>query len=110
MPLDAGETIDPIAAAHAFRSGELGLLDVRDPGEWERLAIPRAQQRALWQLGDWRPSRNLPVAVVCASGARAAIAASALRARLPQMVLRVDGGVADVLAALARQPVPVAAG
>ena len=110
LPLDAGETIDPIAAAHAFRSGELGLLDVRDPGEWERLAIPRAQQRALWQLGDWRPSRNLPVAVVCASGARAAIAASALRARLPQVVLRVDGGVADVLAALARQPVPVAAG
>ena len=69
--------------------------------------LPASQRRALWQLGDWRPSRNLPVAVVCASGARAAIAASVLRARLPQEVLRVDGGVADVLAALARQPVPL---
>jgi rhodanese-related sulfurtransferase len=44
------------------------------------------------------------VAVVCASGTRAAIAASALRARLRQPVLRLDGGVADVLAALVREP------
>ena len=80
------------------------------PAEWERLAIPRAQRRALWQLGDWRPSRDCRSAVVCASGGRAAIAASALRARLPQPVLRVDGGVADVLAALAREPVRLAHG
>ncbi|MDX6598397.1 MAG: hypothetical protein QOE87_2284 [Gaiellales bacterium] len=109
LPVRVGEAIDAIGAARAFRAGELVLLDVRDPGEWERLAIPRAQHRPLWQLGDWRPSRNLPVAVVCASGGRAAIAASALRARLPQPVLRVDGGVADVLAALARQSVPLTA-
>ena len=103
-----GEALDPIAAARAFRSGELNLLDVRDPSEWERLSVPRAQHCALWQLDHWRPSRHLPVAVVCASGGRAAIAASVLRARLPQPVLRVDGGVADVLAALAREPVPLA--
>jgi hypothetical protein len=44
---------------------------------------------------------------VGASGVRAAIAASVLRARLPQAVLRVDGGVADVLAALERVPAPL---
>jgi hydroxyacylglutathione hydrolase len=36
-------------------------------------------------------------------GGRAAIAASVVRARVPQPVLRVDGGVADVLAALVRE-------
>ena len=50
-----------------------------------------------------RPAQ-LPLRWSCASGTRAAIAASALRSRLPQPVLRVDGGVADVLAALVHEP------
>ena len=99
-----GETIDPVAAARAFRAGELSLLDVRDPSEWQSFAIPGSQQHALWQLADYGAPSAAPVAVVCASGARAAIAASIVRARLPQPVLRVDGGVADVLAALVREP------
>ena len=103
LPLRTGETIDPIAAARAFRCGELSLLDVRDPAEWERFAIPRSAAPGALAARRLEPSRGLPVAVVCASGARAAIAASALRPRFPQPVLRVDGGVADVLAALARE-------
>ena len=35
--------------------GELSLLDVRDPAEWERFAIPRARRRALWQLEAGSP-------------------------------------------------------
>jgi hydroxyacylglutathione hydrolase len=100
LPVRVGETIDPVATARGLRSQQLNLLDVRDAGEWQHLAIPGSQRRSLWQLADWRAPSGRPVAVVCASGARAAIAASALRARLPQTVLRVDGGAADVLAAL----------
>jgi rhodanese-related sulfurtransferase len=102
-----GNSIDPVATARAYAEGVLDVLDVREASEWEQLGIPGAQHRALWQLDGWSPSPGRPLAVVCASGARAAIAASALRARLPQPVLRVDGGVADVLAALAREPVAV---
>jgi hydroxyacylglutathione hydrolase len=102
-----GETIDPVVAARSFQWGELNLLDVREARECERLAVPGSQHCALWQLGGWRPSDRRGVAVVCASGGRAAIAASALRARIAQPVLRVEGGVADVLAALEREPAPL---
>jgi hydroxyacylglutathione hydrolase len=107
LPVRMGSSIDPVATARACAEGVLDLLDVRDPSEWERLAVPGAHHRALWQLDGWSPSPGRPLAVVCASGARSAIAASALRARLAQPVLRVDGGVTDVLAALAREPVAV---
>jgi rhodanese-related sulfurtransferase len=104
LPGRTGEQIDPVAAARAFQSGEVTLLDVRDPSEWERLTIPGVARSALWQLGRWGAPSAAPVAVVCASGARAAIAASALRTRLPQPVLRVDGAIADLQAALIREP------
>jgi glyoxylase-like metal-dependent hydrolase (beta-lactamase superfamily II)/rhodanese-related sulfurtransferase len=104
LPVRVGEQIDPVAAARAFQSGEVTLLDVRDPGECERLTIPGAERSALWQLGRWGAPSAAPVVVVCASGARAAIAASALRARLPQPIVRVDGAIADLQAALIREP------
>jgi hydroxyacylglutathione hydrolase len=103
LPVRVGETIDPVAAARALRAGELSLLDVRDPGEWAALSIPGSQHKALWQLAGYGAPSAAPVGVVCASGGRAAIAASVVRARVPQPVLRVDGGVADVLAALVRE-------
>jgi rhodanese-related sulfurtransferase len=105
LQVRVAERMDPVATARAHAGGEISLLDVRDDDEWQRLSIPGVERRSLWELGDWRPGDGLPVAVVCASGARSAIAASALRGRLPQPVLRVDGGVADVLAALLREPV-----
>jgi hydroxyacylglutathione hydrolase len=104
LQVRVGETIDPVAAARAEAAGEIAILDVREADEYGRIAIPGSERRSLWQLASWRPSGRVPVVVVCASGARAAIAASVLRARLAQPVLRLDGGVADVLAALAREP------
>ena len=104
LALRVGETIDPVAAARAFRAGELSLLDVRDPSEWQSFTIPGSQQHALWQLAQYGAPSAAPVGVVCASGTRAAIAASIVRARLPQPVLRVDGGIADLNAALVREP------
>jgi hydroxyacylglutathione hydrolase len=104
LQVRVGETIDPISVARAASAGELEILDVRECGEYADSAIPGSERRSLWELGGWQPDGGLPIAVVCASGARAAIAASVLRSRLPQPVLRLDGGVADVLAALAREP------
>jgi glyoxylase-like metal-dependent hydrolase (beta-lactamase superfamily II)/rhodanese-related sulfurtransferase len=104
LPVRVGEQIDPVAAARAFQAGAVTLLDVRDPSEWEHLSIPGAERSALWQLGRWGTPSAATVIVVCASGARAAIAASALRTRLPQPVLRVDGAIADLQAALTREP------
>ncbi|HMG97636.1 MAG TPA: hypothetical protein VK546_01875, partial [Gaiellales bacterium] len=63
-----------------------------------------SQKHALWQLAQYGAPSAAPVGVVCASGTRAAIAASIVRARLPQPVLRVDGGIADLDAALVREP------
>jgi hydroxyacylglutathione hydrolase len=99
-----GETIDPVALARAYAGGNVELLDVRDAGEHAALPLRGAARRSLWQLADWEAGGRLPLVVACASGARAAIAASVLRARLPQPVLRLEGGVADVLAALACEP------
>ncbi len=108
LQVRVGETIDPVAVARAHAAGEIEILDVRDADEYERSALPASERRSLWELEGWNPDGGVPVAVVCASGARAAIAASALRERLAQPVLRLDGGVADVLAALAREPAAVA--
>ena len=55
LPVRVGELDRPDRRRARLRGGLIGLLDVRDADEWERLAIPGAQQRALWQLGDWRP-------------------------------------------------------
>jgi hydroxyacylglutathione hydrolase len=104
LQVRVGEMIDPVAAARAYAADEVAILDVRDADEYALIAIPGSERRSLWQLAGWQPGGGLPVAVVCASGARAAIAASALRGRLAQPVLRLDGGVADILAALAREP------
>jgi hydroxyacylglutathione hydrolase len=110
LAVRVGETIDPVAAARGFRAGELSLLDVRDPAERERLAIAGSQQHALWELASYGAPSAAPVGVVCASGTRAAIAASVVRRRLPQPVVRVDGGITDVLAALARDERALEAG
>jgi hydroxyacylglutathione hydrolase len=103
LQVRVGETIDPVALARAHNAGEIAILDVREADEYARSAVPGSERRSLWQLAAWHPAGGVPVVVVCASGARAAIAASALRERLPQPVLRLDGGIADVLAALARE-------
>ncbi|HEY3613595.1 MAG TPA: rhodanese-like domain-containing protein, partial [Gaiellales bacterium] len=107
LEVRVGETIDPVALARGLTAGEIEVLDVRDADEHERMALPGGERRSLWELADWQAAGGPPLVVACASGARAAIAASVLRARLSRPVLRLDGGVADVLAALAREPVAI---
>lgn len=78
------------------RIDEVQVLDVRTEHEWRNGSIAGAIHRPYYAI-DCVPEeidRALPVAVVCASGARSAIAASLLRRLAVTDVLHVaDGGV-----------------
>jgi glyoxylase-like metal-dependent hydrolase (beta-lactamase superfamily II)/rhodanese-related sulfurtransferase len=80
------ETVEPVAIDELERrlaAGEIELVDVREAVDYERDGIPgsanlpyRLARRAAGEgLGDGRP-----VVTICETGARAAIAASVLRA------------------------------
>lgn len=76
--------------------GTLSLLDVRDPAEWSDGHVERSRSLPLSELGDGLKGAVTvvpPIAVVCASGVRAAVAASILRRRGHDPVWRVGGGV-----------------
>jgi len=98
----AGLTVRTVRAAPAdrlvprIRARAVTLLDVRDPGEWSTGHIAGSRSLPLSELGDGRIGAlalEPPIAVVCASGARAALAASILRRRGHDPVWRVTGGV-----------------
>lgn len=76
--------------------GALQVLDVRERGEWERGHIPAAVHvpyhdlRAVPEALD----PNGPIAVICASGQRAAVGASVLQRHGARQVIHVvEGGV-----------------
>jgi glyoxylase-like metal-dependent hydrolase (beta-lactamase superfamily II)/rhodanese-related sulfurtransferase len=74
------------------------LIDVRDAREWREGHIDGALNLPLAALGDGSAVEiddRLPLAVTCASGRRAAIAASVLRRR-GHDAARVSGGVGDL--------------
>lgn len=80
----------------------LTLVDVRDPAEWNDGHIATSRPLPLAELGDGRDDSlalEPPIAVICASGVRAAVAASILRRRGHRPVWRVTCGV-DQLAQL----------
>jgi len=62
------------------RSGDVQVLDVRSPEEWEDGHIPGARHVFLPELGKKadRLDKKKPVAVYCDSGYRASLAASLL--------------------------------
>jgi rhodanese-related sulfurtransferase len=83
----------------ALVSGEISLIDVRDADEWRAGHIAGSLHLPLHELGDGdgvELPTGAPLAVACASGGRAAIAASVLRRRGGAPVWRVAGGVADI--------------
>ena len=88
--------------ARALDRGEVALVDVRDPDEWDachvgeavHLPLPTITTAALEAL-----DRARPVVVACATGVRSAVAAS-LIARLghPDVRRVAHGGVAELMA------------
>ena len=79
-----------------WSGGGIQVLDVRERADWEALHIPGSVQRAFREI-DGIPEGldgGAPLAVICASGPRAAVAASLLQAAGARAVARVgDGGV-----------------
>lgn len=73
------------------------VLDVREVSEWESGHVAHAHQMSFKQLADRLPDlpfqRTDPVAVICASGARASLAASILLHHGYQAVYHVIGGM-----------------
>jgi rhodanese-related sulfurtransferase len=91
--------------ARAVKDGNARqVLDVRSPAEWEAGSLPGAQWRYVPELVDGVPGElaaTQPVWVLCASGFRASIAAGLLQRHGYTPIVLANGGVADVLGALA---------
>jgi hydroxyacylglutathione hydrolase len=88
--------IERLAASIKAPGGELQILDVRERSEWEDGHVPSSVFEA-WHDITAVPAgldRAKPIAVVCASGQRAATAASLIeRLGAERVVHVVDGGV-----------------
>jgi hydroxyacylglutathione hydrolase len=97
----AGKEVDRIESITAAQfeavlnaKGELNILDVRKPGEYEAEHLEATLARPLDYINDWTPeiSPNETYYVHCAGGYRSMIAASILRARGIQNVIDIAGG------------------
>lgn len=87
------------------RLGSVQILDVRAPGEWDTGSIPSSIHAYVPDLRYGLPEAldpQQPVWVICGGGYRSEMAVRYLEAADFQPIVVVGGGVADVIAALAR--------
>jgi glyoxylase-like metal-dependent hydrolase (beta-lactamase superfamily II)/rhodanese-related sulfurtransferase len=77
------------------RRADLLILDVREPGEWQEGHIEYAQHIPFYTIEQRRAELdpNQPIAVICGSGQRSAVAAALLQRHGFQRVLNVIGGM-----------------
>jgi rhodanese-related sulfurtransferase len=88
--------IDVMQAQNMSQHGTL-LLDVREPSEYAEEHAPNAMLIPLGQLGarldELAPYKNKPIAVMCHSGRRSAIASQLLEQAGYTRVDNVSGGI-----------------
>lgn len=95
--LEAVTDIDPASLSEKLRRGELRVVDVRAPSEWNAGHIPGSTNIPLGELAN--ASRALadegdgPVVLQCAGGSRSTIASSILLAGGNANVVNLDGGL-----------------
>jgi hydroxyacylglutathione hydrolase len=93
-------TVDELAARD-----DIQLLDVRELAEWDAGHVPGSLHTPYHDLGRALPDgldEERPIAVLCNSGPRAAVAASLLkRYGYDDVIHVVDGGVKDLIAGAA---------
>jgi len=98
-PLASTPVAGPAAVRDALRAGAPRVLDVRFAYEHAEQPLPGAQQLPVDRLPEWAPSLPPgPALIVCASGERAAMAASFLGALGHDVTPLIDGGAETVLA------------
>jgi len=88
--------VDADRAKALIESGEVQLVDVREPYEWEAGRIAGARHIELERLASEAESldRDRPVLFYCRLGARSGMAANAFR-RAGFEAYSVDGGVTE---------------
>ena len=86
--------VDPDRARALIESGEVQVVDVREPYEWEAGRIAGARHIELERLAAEAGSldRDRPVLFYCRPGARSGMAASAFR-RAGYEAYSMDGGL-----------------
>jgi rhodanese-related sulfurtransferase len=96
-------TVDELA-----ERGDVQLLDVRELAEWDAGHVPGSLHTPYHDLGRALPDgldEQRPIAVLCNSGPRAAVAASLLkRYGYDDVIHVVDGGVPDLIGGAAAAP------
>lgn len=88
------QTISPRDADELIKSGEVDVVDVREPREWSVGHVPHARLVPLDQLRA-DPQRALPrdrVVFVCAKGARSLTAAKLAERLGFNQLYNLDGG------------------
>lgn len=101
LPVSASTAFAPDEVARGLARSALELVDVRDDSEWRLGHVEGSRHLPLPDLGDGsrvRLPRDRPLAVACAAGTRAALAASVLRRRGYDRAARVVGGIPQLLA------------
>ncbi|MBI1878181.1 MAG: MBL fold metallo-hydrolase [Chloroflexi bacterium] len=100
-PQQSYEVITPAQIAPQVAAGEVTVIDVRHPHEWEAGHIPGACHMGLGYLAE--RVKEIPtgklVLVQCQAGARSAIGASILQAKGIPNVINLRGGLNDWAAA-----------
>ena len=92
--LGVTQQLSPADLDKLVREGAVHVVDVRDASEWEEGHLPRVGNLPLNQLPDRMAElpRDIPIAVHCKTGSRAAIAASLMRANGVPNVSILAGG------------------
>ena len=73
-----GAALDPAAAHEAAAAGEITLIDVRRPDEWDATGVPEGAVALDMRRDDFLDAlaaavegdRSAPVAIICAGGVR----------------------------------------
>ena len=97
MELPDRDAVRPLGELHELVDDGVTVIDVREADERETGFIPGSRNIAYRLVGDADADlpADGPVVTICESGARAAIAASVLRARGYDARPVIDGGLSE---------------